>query len=151
MIGQNPTELDCINGRMDQLLKGHPYVKSAIDMACWDILGKATGMPVYALLGGKRQDRIKLFKVISRTDPDVMAARVAEYRGLGFSQFQMKVGEGPTTDIERFRKVAAAMQSGEVMDADANTGWRQHDAIHVVDAVGPLAGEHGIHVYIEQP
>lgn len=151
LIGEDPTELDCINDRMDVLLKGHPYVKSAIDMACWDIFGKATGLPVYALLGGKRQEQIKLFKVISRTDPDVMAARVAEYRDMGFRQFQMKVGEDPTTDIERFRKVAAAMQPGEVMDADANTGWRQHDAIRVVDAVQPLAREHDIRLYIEQP
>lgn len=151
LIGQDPTELDCINDRMDMLLKGHPYVKSAIDMACWDIFGKATGLPVYALLGGKRQENVKLFKVISRTDPDVMAARVAEYRDLGFRQFQMKVGEDPTTDIERFKKVAAAMQPGEVMDADANTGWRQHDAIRVVDAVRSLAGEHDIRLYIEQP
>jgi L-alanine-DL-glutamate epimerase-like enolase superfamily enzyme len=151
LIGQDPLALDCINDRMDLLLKGHPYVKSAIDMACWDILGKATGQPVYLLLGGKRQEKIKLFKVLSRTDPDVMAARVGEYRELGFHQFQMKVGEDPTTDLERFQKVAAAMLPGEVMDADANTGWRQHDAIRVVDAVRSLPGEHGIRVYIEQP
>jgi len=151
LIGQNPLELDCINDRMDLLLKGHPYVKSAIDMACWDILGKATGQPVYLLLGGKRQDQIRLFKVISRTDPEVMADRVAEYRELGFRQFQMKVGENPTTDIERFRKVAAAMEPGEVMDADANTGWAQHDAIRVVDAVRTLGSDHNISLYIEQP
>jgi L-alanine-DL-glutamate epimerase-like enolase superfamily enzyme len=151
MIGLNPTELDGVNDHMDLLLKGHPYVKSAIDMACWDILGKATGMPVYALLGGKRQEQVKLFKVISRGDPDLMAARVDEYRELGFSQFQMKVGENPATDIERFRKVAAAMQPGEVMDADANTGWSQHDAIRVVDAVRNLGSEQDISLYIEQP
>jgi cis-L-3-hydroxyproline dehydratase len=151
LIGQDPTELDCINDLMDQLLKGHPYVKSAIDMACWDIFGKAVNKPVYSLLGGKRQDQVKLFKVISRTDPDVMAARVAEYRELGFCQFQMKVGENPTTDIERFEKVAAAMQPGEVMDADANTGWKQHEAIRVVDAVKTLGSEHNIRLYIEQP
>ena len=56
LIGEDPTQLDRINMKMDQLMKGHPYVKSAIDMACWDILGKATGMPVYQLLGGKLQE-----------------------------------------------------------------------------------------------
>lgn len=151
LIGQNPMELECINDRMDLLLKGHPYVKSAIDMACWDILGKATGQPVYSLLGGKRQEQVKLFKVISRTDPDIMADKVAEYHELGFQQFQMKVGEDPTTDIERFKKVAAAMRPGDVMDADANTGWSQHDAIRVVDAVKNLGSDHNIRVYIEQP
>jgi len=89
--------------------------------------------------------------MISRTDPDVMADRVAEYRELGFRGFQMKVGEYPATDAERFRKVAAAMQPGEVMDADAYTGWAQHDAIRVVDAVKSLGCEHDISVYIEQP
>ena len=151
LIGCNPLELDSINDRLDLLLKGHPYVKSAIDMACWDILGKVTGQPVYALLGGKRQERITLFKVISRTDPEIMAERVSEYQELGFKQFQMKVGEDPTVDIERFRKVAAAMRLGEVMDADANTGWAQHDAIRVVDAVKSLGSEHDIRIYIEQP
>ncbi|MBI1386380.1 MAG: mandelate racemase [Rhizobiales bacterium] len=151
MIGQDPTAIERINDRMDLLLKGHPYVKSALDMACWDILGKSTGLPVYTLLGGKRQEKVKLFKVISRADPDLMAARVAEYREKGFRQFQMKVGADPTVDITRFRKVAAQMQPGEVLDADANTGWRQHDAIRVVDAVSPLASQHDIRLYIEQP
>ena len=151
LIGQDPTALDCINDRMDHLLKGHPYVKSAIDLACWDIFGKATGLPLYTLLGGRRQDQVKLFKVVSRADPDLMAERVAEYRDSGFRQFQVKVGEDPTTDILRFRKVAAAMQPGEVLDADANTGWRQHDAIRVVDAVRSLAAAHDIRLYIEQP
>ncbi len=151
LLGQDPTALDKINHRMDQLLKGHPYVKSAVDMACWDILGKATGRPVHALLGGKFQDRVKLFKVISRDDPAVMVERLGEYQALGFDQFQMKVGEDPDRDITRFQKVAAAMAPGEVMDADANTGWRQHDAVRIVDAVKGLAAEHQIPIYIEQP
>jgi L-alanine-DL-glutamate epimerase-like enolase superfamily enzyme len=66
-------------------------------------------VPVHSLLGGKRQDQIKLFEVIFRTDPDVMADRVAEYRELGFRQFQMKVGDNRATDVDRFHKVAAAM------------------------------------------
>ena len=56
LIGENPIELGKINDRMDELLKGHPYVKSAIDVACWDIFGKATNQPVYTLLGGLRQE-----------------------------------------------------------------------------------------------
>jgi L-alanine-DL-glutamate epimerase-like enolase superfamily enzyme len=151
LIGLDPTELDKLNDKLDALLKGHPYVKSAIDMACWDIFGKSVNRPVYSLLGGKRQENVKLFKVISRTDPDVMAAKVAEYRSQGFTQFQMKVGENPATDIIRFQKVAAALKAGEIVAADANTGWRQHEAIHVVDAVKDIARDHNIRVYIEQP
>ncbi|MEO1495385.1 MAG: cis-3-hydroxy-L-proline dehydratase [Pseudomonadota bacterium] len=151
LIGIDPTEPDVINARMDASLKGHPYAKSALDMACWDILGKAAGLPVYALLGGKAQEEVRLFKVVARRDPGEMAERTAEYQEAGFTQFQVKVGEDPDTDIERFRRVAAQMRPGEVMDADANTGWTQHDAIRVVGAVEPLAAENGIRMYIEQP
>ena len=92
LIGEDPTQLDRINLKMDTLMKGHPYVKSAIDMACWDILGKTVNKPVYHLLGGKLQERVKLFKVVTRTDPDRMAERIGEYRAEGFGQFQVTVG-----------------------------------------------------------
>src|SRR5262245_38119609 len=50
LIGEDPTQLAKLNRRMDAALQGHAYVKSGIDMACWDILGKATGFPVCVLL-----------------------------------------------------------------------------------------------------
>lgn len=145
LLGEDPTQLDRIHDRMDELLKGHPYVKSAIDMACWDILGKACGLPVYTLLGGMRQEKVKLFKVVSRQDPDAMAVKIKEYQEQGFKQFQMKVGAGADTDIERIQKVSAELWPGNVLGADANTGWRQHEAIRVVKAV------RDVDVYIEQP
>ena len=145
LIGENPIELDKINAYMGELLKGHPYVKSAIDMACWDILGKATQQPVYTLLGGMRQDQVKLFKVVSRQSADAMALKLRDYQEQGFKQFQMKVGAGADDDIERILKVSAELNPGNVLNADANTGWRQHEAIRVVKAV------RNVDLYIEQP
>ena len=57
LLGEDPTHLARINHKMDRVLKGHPYVKSAIDIACHDILGKVTGQPVCNILGGRLQDR----------------------------------------------------------------------------------------------
>ncbi|WP_245623814.1 mandelate racemase/muconate lactonizing enzyme family protein [Paraburkholderia nodosa] len=145
LIGEDPCQIGRINVRMDELLKGHPYVKSALDMACWDILGKATGQPVYNLLGGRLQDAVKLFKVVSRQDPDAMAQKIREYQDQGFKQFQMKVGAGADSDIERIRKVSAELRPGNVLAADANTGWRQHEALRVVKAI------RDVDIYIEQP
>ena len=145
LVGENPLEVDRVNDRMDLLLKGHPYVKSAIDMACWDLLGKATSLPVYSLLGGLRQDKVRLFKVVSRQDAEAMAVKVNEYQDQGFKQFQMKVGAGADSDIERIHAVTAELRPGSVLGADANTGWLQHEAIRVVRAV------RDVDVYIEQP
>jgi L-alanine-DL-glutamate epimerase-like enolase superfamily enzyme len=49
LIGLNPLSLNNINSIMDRTLKGHPYVKAALDVACWDIIGKVAGLPVCEL------------------------------------------------------------------------------------------------------
>jgi L-alanine-DL-glutamate epimerase-like enolase superfamily enzyme len=145
LIGLDPTALSVLNGRMDAALRGHPYVKSAIDVACWDILGKVTGQPVATLLGGRYGESFALYRAISQASPADMALSVAAYRGEGYTKFQLKVGGDPDTDIDRIRQVAAVLERGDVLIADANTGWTQHQAIRVVDAV------RDVDVYIEQP
>jgi len=145
LLGEDPTELGNLNRRMDQLMRGHPYVKSAIDMGCWDILGKATGLPLVSLLGGRIGEDFALYRAISQDTPENMAAKVAVYRAEGYTKFQLKVGGNPDVDIERIQAAAAKLRTGDVLIADANTGWTQHQAIRVADAV------RNVDVYIEQP
>jgi L-alanine-DL-glutamate epimerase-like enolase superfamily enzyme len=145
LIGESPLELGRLNRRMDAALKGHPYVKSAIDIACWDILGQATGQPVCHLLGGRYGDDFVLYRAISQESPDDMAAKVAAYRSEGYGRFQLKVGGDPDTDIARIHAVAAQLKPGDRLVADANTGWLPHEALRVVRAV------RDVDVYIEQP
>ncbi|XAL99676.1 mandelate racemase/muconate lactonizing enzyme family protein [Phycisphaeraceae bacterium D3-23] len=145
LIGEDPRELGKLNRTMDRALKGHPYVKSPIDIACWDILGQVAGLPICTLLGGRYGDTVTLYRAISQEAPADMAANVAGYRAQGYERFQLKVGGDPDTDIERIHAVAAEMKPGEKLVADANTGWLRHEAMRVVDAV------RGVDVYIEQP
>lgn len=145
LIGWDPRELSRLNHRMDAALKGHPYVKSGIDIACWDLLGKASGLPVCLLLGGRFGDRIRLYRAISQQSPEAMARNVAGYQGEGYTRFQLKVGGDPDLDIERIRAVRAMLKPTDRLVADANTGWTQHEAMRVVRAVRDLD------VYIEQP
>ena len=145
LIGEDPTQLAKFNHHMDTTLKGHPYVKSALDMACWDILGQATGQPICNLLGGRYGEEFLLYRAISQEAPEAMAGKVAGYRAEGYRKFQLKVGGDPETDIERIRAVSAELQRGDVLVADANTGWLMHQAARVVRAV------RDIDVYIEQP
>lgn len=145
LIGENPLELEKLNRRMDAALQGHPYVKSGIDMACWDLLGKATGQPACTLLGGRFGDDVVLYRAISQESPEAMAAKIAGYRSEGYRRFQLKVGGDPDTDIERIRAAAAVLEPGDKLIADANTGWLRHEAMRVADAV------RDVDVYLEQP
>jgi L-alanine-DL-glutamate epimerase-like enolase superfamily enzyme len=145
LIGCDPRELATLNQRMDAALKGHPYVKSGIDIACWDILGKTTQLPVCTLLGGRFGESVRLYRAISQQAPDEMAKNVRGYREQGYTRFQLKVGGDPDTDIERIRAVRAMLQPTDRLIADANTGWTQHEAMRVVRAV------RDVDVYIEQP
>jgi len=145
LLGWDPRELAKLNHRMDAALKGHPYVKSGIDIACWDILGQASGMPVCELLGGRYGKDVHLYRAISQEAPEQMAAKVADYRAEGYRRFQLKVGGDPDTDIARILAVAAKLQPGDRLVADANTGWVQHEAVRVAKAV------RDVDVYIEQP
>lgn len=145
LIGENPLELEKLNATMDIALKGHPYVKSAIDIACWDILGQVAGQPVCTLLGGRYGEDYVLYRAISQQSPEEMADHVAEYRAAGYRRFQLKVGGNADTDIARIRAVTAELTPGDKLVADANTGWKMHEAMRVV------RGVQDVDVYIEQP
>jgi L-alanine-DL-glutamate epimerase-like enolase superfamily enzyme len=145
LIGQDPTQLDRVNRVMDGALKGHPYVKSAVDIACWDIIGKVAGLPVCNLLGGRYGEDVILYRAISQESPEAMAAKVSGYRAEGYTRFQLKVGGDPDVDIARIHAVSKTLREGDRLVADANTGWLMHEAARVVRAV------RDVDVYIEQP
>jgi cis-L-3-hydroxyproline dehydratase len=145
LLGLDACALGLVNARMDAALRGHPYVKSALDMACWDLLGQTAGLPVATLLGGHVGADVPLYRAISQDTPAAMAASVKRYRREGYRRFQLKVGGDPDTDIARIRTVAGVLSAGDVLIADANTGWTQHEALRVAAAVGD------IDVYLEQP
>lgn len=145
LLGLNPVELGVVNTVMDQRMRGHPYVKSALDMACWDILGKATDQSVCTLLGGRQGESVALYRAISQDTADKMAESVGQYRDEGYTMFQLKVGGDPDMDIARIRAARQRLDPLDTLIADANTGWLAHQALRVTDAIRSLD------VYIEQP
>ena len=145
LIGDDPTHLQVLNRKMDCLLKGHPYAKSAIDVAAWDILGQACGRPVCDLLGGRYGDDFVLYRAISQRPATEMAKNVSGYFDEGYRRFQLKVGGRPEDDIDRIRAARDVLEPTCKLIADANTGWLMHEAMRVVNAV------RDVDVYIEQP
>ena len=145
LIGKDPSDISNINSEMEKKLKGHPYVKSPIDMACWDIIGKNYKMPVWKLLGGKFGNQIHLYRAISQEDPEMMKQKVQEYKQEGYTKFQLKVGGNYNEDIDRIISVSSVLDQNNILIADANTGWKSHEALKVIKQTK------NIDVYIEQP
>ena len=145
LLGLDACALGLVNARMDSAMRGHPYVKSALDMACWDLLGQTAGLPVATLMGGHVGESVALYRAISQDTPAKMAASVRKYRREGYRKFQLKVGGVPDIDIARIHAAAGVLSPGDVLVADANTGWTQHAALRVAAAVAD------VNVYLEQP
>jgi len=145
LLGLDACALGLVNTRMDSAMRGHPYVKSALDMACWDLLGQTAGLPVATLMGGHVGESVALYRAISQDTPAAMAASVKKYRREGYRKFQLKVGGDPDVDIARIHSAADVLTTGDVLVADANTGWTQHEALRVAAAV------RDVNVYLEQP
>lgn len=145
LIGKDPLNIGEINRLMDTVLRGHPYAKAPIDIACWDLLGKATNLPVYTLLGGAAQDDVVLYRAISQEAPDLMAKKIELYASEGYTKFQLKVGGDANDDIDRIHATREVLKPSDLLVADANTGWTRHEAARVVGAISSLD------VYVEQP
>ena len=145
LIGQDPLNIGHINRLMDAALRGHPYAKAPIDIACWDLLGKATGLPVFTLLGGAAQDDVVLYRAISQEAPERMSKKIELYAAQGYTKFQLKVGGDANEDIERIYATRSVLKPTDILVADANTGWTRHEAARVVGAIASLD------VYVEQP
>jgi L-alanine-DL-glutamate epimerase-like enolase superfamily enzyme len=145
LLGKDPSELVAVNRQMDLHLKGHPYAKAAIDMACWDALGKRAQLPLAELLGGRFGERVDLYRSVSQDTPARMVERARAYVSEGYRRIQVKVGLDPDEDVERMQAVRAAVGDGIVLFADANGGWSTHHARRFLRAT------RDIDYYLEQP
>lgn len=138
LLGLDPSCIGQINATMDRELRGHPYVKSAIDVACWDILGQRAGLPLHALLGGRQNERMPMYRSVGQDSPEAMVEAANAFRAQGYKQLQLKVGGDPAVDAERIRAVVESGPPGELVLADGNTGWRRDEALSVAVATRDL-------------
>ena len=135
LIGLDPRGLDHINRVMDVQLPGHPYVKSPLDLACWDILGQAAGMPLWQLFGGASATPVEVNSSISTGTPDQMIALIRKASQKGYRTHSAKIGGTDTAlDIARIGAISAALPSGENVTFDVNRAWSPGTAIQVLNS-----------------
>ncbi|HEX7948985.1 MAG TPA: mandelate racemase/muconate lactonizing enzyme family protein [Candidatus Limnocylindrales bacterium] len=141
MLGVDAANLAAVNRAMDGALMGHGYAKSAIDVACWDVLGKVSGRPVAELLGGVLQTDMPLYVAVPLGPAESMVAFVEQQRAEGIRHFQLKVGDAPEKDAARVAAVIGSIGDDDALVADANGAWRRQDAImaaRLLDGYGRL-------------
>ena len=129
LLGLDPCNLALVGETMDRTLRGHEYAKSAVDVACWDVLGKATGQSVSTLLGGVRQESYPLYVAIPLGTVEATVEAVRAQRAEGVHAFQLKLGSDPREDAEPVAAVVEATDDCEIVIADANGGYRLQDAV----------------------
>ena len=145
LLGADPSQPRVIYELMNRNLLGHPYVKHAIDMACWDILGKVSGLPLHDLFGGKLNESAATAGGIPPEHGELMFERLGIARANGCSQFSTKASGNIRADIEFLRELGEYMQPGESVKVDANRGWRVDEAIRIMQAT------RDVDAYFEQP
>ncbi|MFJ8235560.1 mandelate racemase/muconate lactonizing enzyme family protein [Ureibacillus sp. NPDC094379] len=147
IIGENPFNIERIHQQMNSAIYGMPTAKAAIDIACFDIMGKASGQPVFNLIGGKYYPSLTFTRVIGIQSPEKMAEEAKQLISQGTTCLKIIVGTDLVTDIERIRAVSTVIGRNIQMRIDVNQGWKNRStAISVLKQIDDLNID-----WIEQP
>lgn len=121
--GQDPLELGTIHHAMDTAVKGHPYAKAAIDMACYDAAGRVLGVPAYQLLGGRLRDGIEVAHSLGIMDVDRCVDEAERAVAEGALTIKCKTGLDPERDVELVRRVREVVGDQVRIRVDGNEAY----------------------------
>jgi len=124
LIGCDPRMIGQINELMDREMTGQPFVKSAIDVACWDILARSVDQPLYMLLGGLLTPDLHIYGSLPPELGPALEDKIAELRAKGFQRFSSKSSGNVAQDVAYLRHLGELFEPGESLKYDANGGWQ---------------------------
>ncbi len=145
VVGMDPRQTDVVYRAMNLALPGHGYVKTAIDMACWDIAAQSAGLPLVDMLGGRSVEKVRLNSSISSGTAEELLAEIDRAREGGYTMHSAKIGADPESDAKKMRFLAEQMGQGEDVTFDCNRSWTTAQAIAVLNETRELTN------VIEQP
>ncbi len=142
ILGKNPLEIETRLAEIDRILKFNPTVKSAFDMALYDILGKYTGLPLYKLWGGTNNREIITDMTVSIDTPEKMVKDALRFKQAGFPAIKVKLGDNLKNDVARIVAIREAIGYDIPLRIDANQGWDTITAINTLKALAKYDIEH---------
>ena len=140
--GRDALQIDDCAAVMDRLIYGNSSIKSAFDMALFDISAQNAGKPLYEFLGGKNTKTLSTDMTISIGDPDKMAADAVKFKEAGFPAIKVKLGESKNKDVTRIRKIRKAIGDDIPLRIDANQGWKVKTAIEILKSLKKFNIQH---------
>jgi L-alanine-DL-glutamate epimerase-like enolase superfamily enzyme len=143
--GQDALDIEARLQQLHNFTAGNSTIKSAFDMALYDIAAKHAGQPLYRFLGGSRRD-VESDITIGIMSPEVMANRAVEFKRNGATMLKVKLGKHAKDDVERIKQVRSAVGPDMRIRADANQGWSFDDAVFALKSISAYDVE-----FCEQP
>lgn len=145
VLGEDPLSVAALVERMEHILPGHGAAASAIEMGLYDLAGKATGMPLWRMLGGAPR-RLATDQTIGIKSSEEAVADAERIVSMGHRAIKIKVGSGANEDFERVRLVREAIGTAASIRVDANQGFRRDEALSFLKQIAPFDVE-----FCEQP
>lgn len=146
VLGEDPFDIERIHRKMDAVVPRNLLAKSGIDLALWDLMGKAVGQPACKLLGGVLEAKILCTYTLSIQTPEKMAEEASFRKKQGYRTLVVKIGRNPADDIQRLRLVREAVGDDVNIRLDANEAYWPDQAIGLIRKMEPYHPE-----FVEEP
>lgn len=140
--GKNPLNIQACIVAMDRTIYGNQSIKSAFDMALYDIAAKHANMPLYQFLGGAKNKTITTDMTVGIGSPEKMANDALRFKQEGFPAIKVKLGTTTQQDLARIKAIREAVGNELPLRIDANQGWDVPTAIATLKALAPYNMEH---------
>lgn len=142
LIGKNPFAIEERIHEINRAVAGNYTMKSAFDMALYDLLAQKANLPLYKLLGGNNNREIYTDMTISIGPPEKVAKDALDFKESGFPAIKVKLGTTTTDDVNRIKAIRKAVGNNYPIRIDANQGWNTITAINTLKALEPYNIEH---------
>jgi L-alanine-DL-glutamate epimerase-like enolase superfamily enzyme len=137
----DPAEPETFTDRLDRAIAGNSCIKSAFDIACYDLASQAAGLPLYAYLGGKNDKEVHTDYTVSLGSVEEMVVKARWVKAQGFPVIKLKLGTGPQ-DADRVRMISKEVGNDVPLRLDANQGWTPDLAIELLQGMAELNIQH---------